>query len=52
MKKQAPKSAFLDGKSTFLHIFLKMRNAQIGKNEQTSGQLASVMPQQPTVKTS
>jgi len=46
------KTAFPNGKSTILHISRKMRNAQIGKNEQTSGQLASVMPQQPTVKTS
>lgn len=44
--------AFSDGKTAFLHIFLKMRNAQNGKNEQKIGQLTSVMPQRVIVKTS
>ena len=52
MKKQAPKSAFLDEKSAFLHILAKMRNAQNGKNEQNDGELISIMPQKEIVKSS
>ncbi|MBR6963973.1 MAG: hypothetical protein IKH86_10170 [Prevotella sp.] len=52
MKNTDPKTAFWDGKSAFLHIFRKMRNAQNNKNEQANGLLISVMPQKANVKTS
>lgn len=44
--------AFSDGKSAFLHVFAKMRNAQNGENEQNNGELISEMPQKEIVKSS